>query len=90
MLRVIDQLVSAAVTDRQERGLSAIYTFFDPALASRSLGVLSILNQIELCRELELPHLYLGYWIRDSDKMRYKTEYRPVELFANGRWVGIS
>jgi arginine-tRNA-protein transferase len=85
-----DQLVSAAVTDRQVRGLSAIYTFFDPALASRSLGVLSILNQIELCRELELPHLYLGYWIRDSDKMRYKTDYRPVELFANGRWVGIS
>jgi arginyl-tRNA--protein-N-Asp/Glu arginylyltransferase len=84
-----EQLVSAAVTDRQEQGLSAIYTFFDPALASRSLGVLSILNQIELCRELELPYLYLGYWIRDSEKMRYKTDYRPVELFANEGWVTI-
>jgi arginyl-tRNA--protein-N-Asp/Glu arginylyltransferase len=84
-----DQLVSAAVTDRQEHGLSAIYTFFDPALMSRSLGVQSILNQIEHCRELGLPHLYLGYWIRDSDKMRYKTDYRPVELFTNGRWLSI-
>ena len=85
-----DQLVAAAVTDRQEEGLSAIYTFFDPELASRSLGVLSILNQIEWCREIGLPYLYLGYWIRDSPKMQYKTDYRPVELFANGRWVSIS
>jgi arginine-tRNA-protein transferase len=82
-----DQLVSAAVTDRQERGLSAIYTFFDPDLTARSLGVLSILNQIELGRELGLPYLYLGYWIRDADKMRYKTDYRPVELLTNSRWV---
>jgi len=83
------KLVAAAVTDRQEQGLSAIYTFFDPALASRSLGVLSILNQIELCRELGLPYLYLGYWIRDSAKMRYKIDYRPVEVFSNGSWITI-
>ena len=85
-----DQLLSAAFTDRQERGMSAIYTFFDPDFTSRSLGVLSILNQIELCRELGLPYLYLGYWIRDADKMRYKTDYRPVELLTNSRWVTIA
>jgi arginine-tRNA-protein transferase len=85
-----DQLVAVAVTDRQERGMSAIYTFFDPQFASRSLGVLCIINQIELCREVGLPYLYLGYWIRDSEKMRYKTDYRPVELFANDRWVTFS
>lgn len=84
------RLVSVAVTDRQEGGLSAIYTFFDPSLAARSLGVLSILKQIELCREMELPYLYLGYWIAESAKMRYKTEYRPVELFIDGRWVRIN
>ena len=84
------QLVAVAVTDRQSRGLSAIYTFFDPDLADRSLGVWSILQQLELCRQLGLPHLYLGYWIRDSEKMRYKTDYRPVELFVNGRWVTVT
>ncbi len=81
------KLLSVAVTDRQERGISAIYTFFDPSEERRSLGVFSILTQIELCQMQGLPYLYLGYWIRDSDKMRYKTDYRPVELFVNGGWV---
>ena len=82
-----ERLLSVAVTDEQPRGLSAIYTFFEPNEEARSLGVLSILKQIELCQELGLPYLYLGYWIKDCDKMNYKTQYRPTELFVNNRWV---
>jgi arginine-tRNA-protein transferase len=85
-----DDLVAAAVTDRLPTGLSAIYTFYAPELESRSLGVFSILQQIDLCRSLDLPHLYLGYWIRDCQKMRYKIDYRPIELFANGNWVRVT
>lgn len=84
-----DELLAVAVTDQQPSGMSAIYTFFDPSHASRSLGVFSVLSQIEYCRSLDLPHLYLGYWIRDSAKMRYKTDYRPVELFVSGRWANL-
>ena len=80
------RLVGVAVTDKQEQGLSAIYTFFEPGMEHRSLGVLSILRQIELCREWQLPYLYLGYWIRDCDKMNYKTHYQPTELHIQGRW----
>ena len=82
-----ERLLSVAVTDEQPHGLSAIYTFFEPSEDARSLGVLSILKQIELCQELGLPYLYLGYWIKDCDKMNYKTQYRPTELFVNNRWV---
>jgi len=85
-----ERLLSVAVSDKQPNGLSAIYTFFEPSEDSRSLGVLSILKQIELCQELGLPYLYLGYWIKDCDKMNYKTEYRPTELFINNRWVSIT
>lgn len=85
-----EKLLSVAVTDKQTNGLSAIYTFFEPAEDHRSLGVLSILKQIELCRELGLSYLYLGYWIKDCDKMNYKTQYRPTELFVNSRWVELS
>jgi len=84
-----DELLAVAVTDQQLDGLSAIYTFFDPEQSGRSPGVLSILNQIDLARQLELPYVYLGYWIRDSEKMRYKTDYRPVELFSNNRWLRL-
>jgi arginine-tRNA-protein transferase len=85
-----DQLICVAVTDQQSDGLSAIYTFFDPDYAERSLGVMAILQQIALTRALELPYLYLGYWIRDCSKMRYKSEYRPLQLFTNGRWLTLS
>lgn len=81
-----ERLVAVAVTDRQPRGLSALYTFFDPDLPERGLGVWSVLQQIELARRLGLPYVYLGYWIRDATKMRYKTDYRPVELFLDGHW----
>ncbi len=85
-----ERLLSVAVTDKQPQGLSAIYTFFEPNEAQRSLGTLSILKQIELCREWELPYLYLGYWIKDCDKMSYKTQYRPTELFVNNKWISLS
>jgi len=84
-----DVLIAVAVCDQLPQGLSAIYTFFDPEQAERSLGTWSILQQIELCRRSGLDHLYLGYWIRDSRKMRYKLDFRPVELFIDGRWTPL-
>lgn len=85
-----DSLVAVAVTDRQPDALSAIYTFFDPDQPQRALGVWSVLQQIELAQRLHLPYLYLGYWIRDAEKMRYKIDYRPAELFLNGRWARLT
>ena len=84
-----ERLLSVAVTDKQPNGLSAVYTFFEPLEDKRSLGVYSILAQIELCKQMELPYLYLGYWIKDCDKMNYKSQYRPTELYVNGRWVTL-
>jgi arginine-tRNA-protein transferase len=85
-----DQLVCGAVTDQLGDGLSAIYTYFDPDFADRSLGVFAVLKQLEYCLAKELPYLYMGYWIRDAAKMRYKTDYRPIELFINSRWIPMN
>lgn len=79
-------LVAVAITDLPRDGLSAVYTFFEPELASRSLGTFAILSQIELTRRRGLPYLYLGYWIHDSRKMAYKAAFRPIELWREGRW----
>jgi len=81
-----DRLVAVAATDLPADGLSAVYTFFDPDLSARSLGQLAILRQIDHARRLGLRYLYLGYWIEDSPKMAYKTNYRPIELRRGGRW----
>lgn len=89
-LHLDGQLIGVAVTDRLDDGLSAVYTFFDPDLRKRGLGVFSILWQIEETRRLGLGYVYLGYWIGDSPKMNYKVEYRPQERFEDNRWRRIA
>ena len=74
------------MTDRQPNSLSAVYTFFNPDFASLSPGVISILSQIEWAKKLGVDWLYLGYWIKDCQKMRYKTQYRPIQVFDDGHW----
>lgn len=80
------RLIAISVIDELLDGLSAIYTFFDPDADKRSLGRYAILWQIEKAAEINLEYLYLGYWIRDCRKMAYKSEYRPLEVYLNGRW----
>jgi arginine-tRNA-protein transferase len=81
------KLLAVSVTDILPDGLSAVYTFFDPDEKRRALGVYSVLWQIEEARGRSLPWVYLGYWIRECQKMSYKANYRPLELLLNGRWV---
>ena len=82
-------LIALAVVDELVDGLSAIYTFFEPDAHKRSLGVYAILWQIEAARDMGLDYLYLGYWIRDCQKMSYKSDYRPLELYIKSRWTTL-
>jgi arginyl-tRNA--protein-N-Asp/Glu arginylyltransferase len=84
--RLEDKLLAVAVTDRTPRALSAVYTFFDPSAASLSPGVVCILLQIHQALAEDKDWLYLGYWVPGCRRMEYKTEYRPIELWLDGRW----
>lgn len=84
------KLVAVAVTDRLQNGLSAIYTFFDPDENRRSLGVYGVISQVEWAKEIGLPYLYLGYWIKQCQKMNYKTDYQPCQLMVNGNWITVT
>ncbi|RHW22651.1 arginyltransferase [Pseudomonas jilinensis] len=88
--RLDGHLVAVAVTDRMNNGLSAVYTFYAPELPKRSLGRYAILWQIEEAKRCQLEALYLGYWIKSCRKMNYKTEYRPLEMLVNQRWILIN
>ncbi|MDX1518616.1 MAG: arginyltransferase [Gammaproteobacteria bacterium] len=84
------QLVAVAVIDVMENALSAVYTWFDPEQSDRSPGRYSVLYEIELARQYGYSWLYLGYWINQCDKMKYKNEYRPHEYYINNEWVRSS
>ncbi|MCQ8277752.1 arginyltransferase [Acetobacteraceae bacterium KSS8] len=81
-----DELIGVCLTDRLGDGLSAVYSFFAPELAERSLGSFAILWLIDRCAALGLGYVYLGYWVADSRKMAYKARFRPSEVLTPGGW----
>ncbi len=84
-----DRLVACALTDRLRDGFSMVYTFFDPALADRSLGVYVILDHVRRTVARGGSHLYLGYWVAGSRKMAYKRRFKPLEAFIAGGWIPL-
>jgi arginine-tRNA-protein transferase len=85
--RLERRLLAIAVVDYLIDALSAVYTFFDPQYAKRSLGRLAILYEIKEAKERGLKWLYLGYWVSGCRKMQYKNEYQPLEYLSGSRWI---
>jgi arginine-tRNA-protein transferase len=83
------RLVGACLTDRLGDGLSAVYSFFDTELTARSLGTFAIIWLVGRAVELELPNVYLGYWVEESRKMAYKAKFRPSEILRAGQWIDL-
>ncbi|MCK5121708.1 MAG: arginyltransferase, partial [Methylococcales bacterium] len=84
------ELAAIAIVDLLDNALSAVYTFFEPELSSYSLGTYAVLWQIEHAKEMNLEYVYIGFWIKNCQKMSYKTQYQPIQGFINNEWQIIT
>jgi len=85
--RAAGELVAIALTDVLGDGLSMVYSFFEPDEAPRSLGTYMVLDHIERARSMGLAYVYLGYWVRGSRKMDYKSRFLPQERLMPEGWM---
>lgn len=85
--RAAGELVAIALTDVLGDGLSMVYSFFEPDEAARSLGTYMVLDHIARARTMGLAYVYLGYWVRGSRKMDYKSRFLPQERLLPDGWT---
>jgi arginyl-tRNA--protein-N-Asp/Glu arginylyltransferase len=81
------ELVACALVDLMSDGLSLVYSFYDPTQPRRSLGSFVILDHVIQACLTSLPYVYLGYWVRGSEKMDYKARFSPIELLRPEGWT---
>ncbi len=88
-LEIRDQdnnLISCTAIDFLNDGISAIYTYFNPEFDKYSPGTLAVLHLCNIAKNNNLTYIYLGYWVKDSPKMSYKTQFKPIEIFIEDEW----
>ena len=80
-------LLPSAIFDVGARSVSAIYGMFEPDLATRSLGIFTMLKEIEFAIENEKEFYYQGYAYDGPSFYDYKKRFRVTESFDwKGNW----
>ncbi|MEZ5385924.1 MAG: GNAT family N-acetyltransferase [Prosthecobacter sp.] len=93
MIRVYDdtRLVAASFLDFGQHAASSVYAVFEPEYAVRSLGIYTLLLEVEHCRQAGLRWLYPGYATHESSAYDYKKQFRGTAAldWSTGEWKDL-
>ena len=84
-----DRLAAVGFLDVSDEALSSVYFIYRSEYSKLGLGTYSVIRETEYAGELGLRYYYLGYWVRECGRMRYKYGFRPHDLYRwdTGEWV---
>lgn len=80
-------LIAASYFDSGERAASGVYAVFEPMESKRSLGIFTMLKEIEFSIKTGKQFYYQGYAYEGESFYDYKKRFRGSEAFDwNGTW----
>ncbi len=86
-VRIGPRLAAVSYFDVGEQTVSAIYGMFDPEFSARSLGIFTMLKEIEFAIEKKMEFYYQGYSYEGESFYDYKKRFRGTECYDwNGAW----
>lgn len=87
--RLNGKLVGVGIVDLGKISLSSNYFYYDTSdeIMKRSIGIFTILAEIEFCQMNNISLYYLGYYLSECRKMNYKGKFLPHELRINDEWI---
>lgn len=80
-VRVENRLKAVSFLALGDRSTSAIYGMYDPAETRRSLGLLTMLREVEFTRLSGREYYYSGYAYSMPSPYDYKFRFRGLEVF---------
>ena len=85
-----DALVAVSYFDVGREAASGVYGMFEPSVRDRSLGIFTMLKEIEWAIEAGHKFYYLGYAYEGASFYDYKKRFRGTEAFDwDGEWRSL-
>jgi len=89
-VRLGNELFAVSFMDLGAESASSVYAVFDPEHSARSLGIFTLLLEIEHARKLGKRFLYLGYAYTIPSVYDYKKAFNDVESYDWDRcWIPL-
>ncbi len=83
-----EKLIAASYFDVASNSAASITGLFDRDYSKYSLGIFTMLVEIEFCKNIGLHYYYTGYVFEDSNKFDYKMEFGNAQWrLQNGTWI---
>jgi leucyl-tRNA---protein transferase len=82
------ELLAVSYFDVGSNSTSGIYAMFEPTITTRSLGIFTMLKEIEYSRQTGRKFYYQGYAYQGPSFYDYKKRFRGTEAFDwRHEWV---
>jgi len=82
-----DRIIAASFLDIGDNSVSSVYAMFEPAESARSLGIFTLLKEIEFALKHGKEFFYLGYCYDGESFYDYKKRFSATEMYDwQGNW----